>query len=164
MAIKSKTYKNNNDPLQIWHLMSALDRKDYSYYDNLNDDQKKEIQPYLLFRWGSTVQGNNDIAKYYTIAANSFVNENFWEIKDKKLQWLLCCTISPNIGKQKHYWLGASKKSSGSKLKKALIEAFPNKKEDEVDLMISLNKMEDFIEYFRGVGWEDEKLKELTKK
>lgn len=160
----AKNYKDYSDPLNIFTIMSAMDRKDYDYYNRLSEDQKKEIQPYLLFRWGSTVQGNNDIAKYYTIASNSFVNENFWEIKDKKLQWLLCCTISPNIGKQKHYWLGASKKNSGSKLKKALIESFPTKKKDEIDLMISINKEEDFIEHFKGMGWEDAKLKELLKK
>jgi len=111
----------------------------------------------------STVLGNNDISKYYNIAANSFVNENFWDISNnKEFAWLLLCTMSPGIGKQKHYWLGAAKKNS-NKLKNALLELLPNKKESDIDLILSLNSKDEIFDWMRSLGWEEKRLKELQK-
>jgi hypothetical protein len=155
------TKKQYNDSLAIWNEMSAFDKKDYNYYDRLTDDQKQKFSPYLLMRWGSTVEASVDIESFYTIAVNEYVNYNFWDLqKHKKLQWLSCCASSPNIGKQRHYWLGSNKKKSSS-LKKLLKEKLINIKEDEIDILISINSTEVIKEWLLQNGTESKILKTL---
>jgi len=159
-----KTKKDYNDPLSIWNEMIAVDKKDYDFYDRLNDDQKKQFSPYLMLRWGSTVEGNSDISKYYAVATNEFVNINFFDLsKHKKLQWLLCCCISPNAGKQKHYWLGAAKGKGSSALKNLVMEQLPTTKESDIDLMLVTQTKEEIIEWLRQCGMEEKILKPLAK-
>jgi hypothetical protein len=158
----TQTKKDYNDPLAIHNEMAAFDRKEYDYYDRLDDDQKKKFSPYLMMRWGSTVEGNNDIAKYYTVATNEFVNTNLWTIqKHKKLQWLTCCAVSPGLGKQKHYWLGAAKGKGTSALKNILLEQLPNTKESDIDLILDMKSKEEIKEWLRQCGIEEKTLKVL---
>jgi hypothetical protein len=113
-------------------------------------------------RCSSTVEGNSEISKYYTVATNEFANTNFWELsKHKKLQWLVCCLISPKIGKQRHYWLGASKQN-GSKLKNALLDLLPDKKTKDIDLILQLNSEEEILEWMKQLGLSDQELKVLN--
>jgi hypothetical protein len=158
----TKTKRDYNDPLSIWQEMAAFDRKDYTYYDRLTDDQKKEFSPYLMMRWGSTVDGNNDTSKYYALASNEYVNNNFWQLsKHPKLQWLLCCAVSPTCGKQKHYWIGSSKKESTNSLRKLLVEYLPNTKSDEIDLILKVNTRENIKDWLRCNGIEEKILNSL---
>jgi hypothetical protein len=160
MGTKSK--KDYNDPLAIHNEMAAFDRKEYDYYDRLTEDQKKQFSPYILMRWGSTVEGNNDISKYYAVAANEYVNTSLWSLsKHKKLQWLTCCTVSPGIGKQRHYWLGANKGKGSSALKNLLLELLPNEKESDIDLMLKVNTKEEIKEWLRQCGKPEKELKAL---
>lgn len=160
MGTKSK--RDWNDPLAIHNEMAAFDRKDYGYYDRLDDDQKKQFSPYILMRWGSTVEGNDDISKYYAVAVNEFVNGDFWSLnKHKKLQWLICCTASPGIGKQKHYWLGANKRESSNPFKKYLMEYYPNMKLDEIDLILKTHSIEELKDWLRRCGLDEKTLKQL---
>jgi hypothetical protein len=157
-----KSTTDYSSPTNIFKVLSAIDLKDYKYFDNLTEEQQKEISPYLLLRWNSTVHGNNDISKYYALSSNSFINENFWDYSNnKKFCWLLLCASSPGIGKQKHYWLGSAKGKNDSKLKKILLELLPNKKENDIDLMLKINSKEEIFEWLRSLGWDEQRLKEL---
>ena len=160
----TKTKKEYNDPLSIWQEMAALDRKDYSYYARLNDDQKKEFSPYLLMRWGSLVENNGDIAAYYAVAMNEYVNQNLWELaKHKELQWLCLCAVSPNVGKQKHGWLGAAKGKKTNTLKNKIMELLPNTKESDIDLLMKVHTTEEIKEWLKlQCGIEEKSLKLLA--
>lgn len=139
MSTKSK--KEYNDKIAIWNLMSALDRKDYDYYDRLTLEEQNKISPYLLMRWMVSVEGTGDIPSYYVVATHELSNLNLFNIsKHKKLCWLILCTISPKIGKQRHFWLGnsVSTKKKNTEIKERLCALLPNMKEEEIDLIIKL--------------------------
>ena len=53
-----KEYKNN-----IFDVIKQIDKKNYQYFDSLNEEQKKEIHPYTLARWMTTVAQPNDHKK-----------------------------------------------------------------------------------------------------
>jgi len=158
----TKPKPDYNDPLHISNEMAALDRKDYEYYDKLDDEQKKKFTPYLMLRWGSCVEGNQEAAQYYAVAMNEFANQNFWEInRHKKLQWMACCAASPGIGKQRHYWLGAAKKTSVDPLKKFIMEQFPSTKLSEIDLLIQQNSAEAILEWLQQHGLDNKMLTKI---
>ena len=92
----------------LFEAISAIDKKDYGYYDRLTEEQKKKFVPFMLIHWISCVKGNRDIQGYYLMStehhANKYLfNENIQ--KNPKLQWLMLCASSPGIGKQFHQWI-----------------------------------------------------------
>jgi hypothetical protein len=62
--------------LDIKRELKALDTKDYDFYDNLSDDEKKAFNPYILMRYASNVQGDVDIQEWFVEMINECINKN----------------------------------------------------------------------------------------
>ena len=153
---------DKSSPLYIGNEMAAYDRKDRDYYDKFTDEEKKQFSTYLMLRYGASVGGNKDLQAYYLMATNKFVNKHFFDLnKHTKLQWLMCTTVSPNMGNQFHYWLAAKKKEgkSTNKLRKVVAELYPNMKSDEMDMFMSMNTEKEIKEYCKELGWDDKRIK-----
>jgi hypothetical protein len=151
----------NNDPLYIGNEMAAFDRKDRAYYDKFTDEEKKKFSTYLMLRYGASVAGSGDLQAYYLMATNERVNKHFFDLgKHPKLQWLLCTSVSPDMGKQHHYWQAAKKKdSSNNKTVKFLTELFPTLKDDEIELLAEINDKRDIERMARELGHDDKTIK-----
>ena len=150
-----------NSPLYIGNEMAAFDRKDRKYYDKFTDEERKQFSTYLMLRYGASVQGSNDLQAYYLMATNERVNKNFFDLgKHPKLQWLLCTTVSPGMGKQNHYWQAAKKKEGGNnKAEKFLAELYPELKQDEIELLVAINDKRDISDLARKHGLDDKQVK-----
>lgn len=130
-----------SDKLQLNSILSALDAKDYDFYDRCTPEQQKQIAPFLLNRYVSIVKGNNDLATYYLLAGNQRVNTQYFELaKHPKLIWQLLCTVSPGMGKQFHQWIGHKKKSksTSNKVRKYVEQLHPTAKRDELDQLCAM--------------------------
>jgi len=150
----------NNDPLYIGNEMAAFDRKDCAYYDKFTDEERKKFSTYLMLRYGASVAGSTDFQSYYLMATNERVNKNFFDLnKHPKLQWLLCTTVSPNMGKQHHYWQGTKKKEGNNKAQKFLAKLYPTLKQDEIDLLATINDKRDIERLARDLGYDDKTIK-----
>ena len=153
---------DKSSPLYIGNEMAAFDRKDRDYYDKFTDEEKKQFSTYLMLRYGASVGGNKDLQAYYLMATNKYVNKHFFDLnKHTKLQWLMCTTVSPNMGNQFHYWLAAKKKEgkSTNKLRKVVASLYPNMKSDEMDMFMSMNTEKEIKEYCKELGWDDKRIK-----
>ena len=150
----------SGDPLYIGNEMAAYDRKDREYYDKFTDEQRKAFSTYLMLRYGASVGGGQDLQAYYLMATNERVNKNFFDLnKHPKLQWLSCTTVSPNMGKQFHYWQGTKKKEGNSKATKFLAKLFPTMKSDEIELLAKINDKRDIADMARNLGLDDKSIK-----
>jgi hypothetical protein len=139
--------------------MEMFDRKNRKFYDSLTDEEKKKFSPYLMIRWGSSVQGVEALQEYYLRSTNERLNKHFFTInKHPKLQWLCATTVSPGMGSHRHQWIAPKKKEPGaSGIKKQIAELFPALKDDEIDLMAKLNTKKDLDAYLRKLGQETKK-------
>ena len=96
------------------------------------------------------------------MATNKYVNKYFFDLnKHTKLQWLMCTAVSPNMGKQFHYWQAAKKKEgkSTNKIRKVVAELFPNMKSDEMDMFLEMNTQKEIKQYCKELGWDDKRIK-----
>jgi hypothetical protein len=151
-----------SDKLNINNEMAQLDRKNTLFYDELTDEERKKFSPYLMIRWGSSVEGSQDLQEFYVIATNERLNKHFFDIntaRHKKLQWLLATTVSPGMGNQYHQWIAPKKKTNDNKSIKFLRELYPHLKEDDLKLMSELNDKDDLKAYAKGLGWADKDIK-----
>ena len=152
----------SEDKLSIRSETAALDRKDRNFYDSLTDEEKKKFSPYLMLRYSASVEGSPDMQAYYLMVTNERVNKNFFDIstaQHKKFQWLMCTSVSPGLGTQKHYWLGTKKSNKDNKAIKFLTELYPHLKPDDIELLADLNSKDDLKNLAREHGWDDKRIK-----
>ena len=145
-----------SDKLNISNEMAQFDRKNRNFYDELTDEEKKKFSNYLMIRWGSSVQGSQDLQEFYVIATNERLNKHFFSInKHPKLQWLCATSVSPGMGIHRHTWIAPKKKEAGATgFKKQLAELFPNKKMDEIELLAAITTKKELDAYLKQLGRE----------
>jgi len=100
--------KFENQDLDLFQVLAALDKKDYGYFDKLSEAQQKKFVPYMMLHWMSAIKASSDLQTYYLRSvdyyANKFIfNENVQQ--HPKLVWLMLCASSPGLGKQFHQWI-----------------------------------------------------------
>ena len=147
------------DKLSINNEMSVFDRKDRGFYDSLTDEEKKKFSNFLMIRYGSAVQGSQDLQEFYLISCNERLNKHFFAInRHPKLQWLCATTVSPGMGTYRHQWIATKKKESGNNsIRKQLAELYPNMKQDEIELMSKINDKKDIDSYIKLLGQDTKK-------
>lgn len=100
--------KLEKQDLDLFEVLSALDKKDYGFYDRLTVEQQKKFVPHMMLKWMSAIKGSEGIQRYYVMATNEYANKYFYSEhiqKNPKLQWLMLCASSPGLGKQFHQYI-----------------------------------------------------------
>lgn len=152
-----------SDKLNIRNEMAAFDRKDREFYNSLTDEERKKFSTYLMLKWGSSVQGSFDLEAYYLRATNENLNVNFFDLnRHPKLQWLLCTTVSPGMGVQRHYFPKTSGRSSNPCLK-FLQQIRPADKPEDLELLVQLNDQRHFEDMARQYGWSEDEIRKFFK-
>jgi hypothetical protein len=149
------------DKLSINNEMAQLDTKNRAFYDELNEEERKKFSTYLMLRYAASVEGGPDIQEWYLRVTNERVNANFFDLgKHPKLQWLLCTTVSPDMGRQRHYWQASKKKEgSNSKALKFLTKLYPHLRTDELELLAELNDTKELKALAKTMGMSDSEIK-----
>ena len=141
--------------------MAQLDTKNRAFYDELNEEERKKFSTYLMLRYAASVEGGPDIQEWYLRVTNERINANFFDLgKHPKLQWLLCTTVSPAMGQQRHYWQASKKKEgSNSKALKFLTKLYPHLRTDELELLAELNDAKELKALAKTMGMSDSEIK-----
>lgn len=147
--------------LPVKDILAAVDMGARSVWDELSDEEKKQVNFWLLNRYASSVKGNREAQELAVFKTNEYYNKN-WNVlgtRHPKLQWQLLCA-SGNTGKiEFHQWIGFKQKgkanSSGIKL---LQRIYPNMKQDEVELLAGISTTKELKQLAEEHGIEDIKL------
>ena len=77
--------------LDIKRELSAVDLRNYEFYDKLTPEEKKEFSPYILMRYVSNVDGDRDLQEWFIERTNELVNKDHWTLSKnhKALLWKL---------------------------------------------------------------------------
>ncbi len=148
--------------LDIKRELRAVDQREYNFYDNLSDQEKKEFSPYILMRYVANVQLNEpDIQEWYLERTNEFVNKNHWTLSKnhKALLWKLFASCGTGINCY-HPYLKASSKEKAVKIEKLLLELYPAMKLDDIKLMAKMMTKEDKTELFDKMGFDKKQRKD----
>jgi hypothetical protein len=148
--------------------MSALDRRDYAWYQGLTATEKKSLSMWVLMRYASSVESNVwDINAHYLTMMNDVVNVHYNTLrKHPELQWRLmqvCALGTP----QSHSWIKPGKQigqfKSNAKMAEFYLALYPHLSDDEVDLALSMMSDEDKKQMLLEAGIENKKIKDYLK-
>lgn len=147
--------------LDIKRELKAVDTKDYQFYENLTDEERKVFSPYILMRYTSNVQGDREIQEWFLEMTNEFVNKNHWDLSKnhKALLWKLFAATGAGVPCY-HPYLAAGKKEKANKIEKLLCELYPAMKLGDIKLMASMMSKADKEELFDKMGFDKKQRKE----
>ena len=148
--------------LDIKRELKAVDQKNYNFYANLTDEEKKAFSPYVLMRYVSNVQGQDrDIQEWFVEMTNDYVNINHWTLSKnhKQLLWQLFASVGAGM-ECYHPYLAAGKKQKVNKIEKLLAELHPIMKISEIKLLASMMDKKDCEELFDKMGFDKKQRKE----
>lgn len=127
--------------LPVKDVLAAIDMGATSVWDELSDEEKKQVNFWLLNRYVSSVKGDREKQELAVFKTNEYYNKNWNELgtRHPKLQWQLLCQAG-NTGKiEYHQWIGFKKKTGNNNAVKLLQQIYPNMKQDEVELLAGLS-------------------------
>lgn len=150
-----------SEKIELKEKLSAVDQNIRELWDAMDADQQKALKSefFILNRYISNVQGQKrEIQEHFVLAVNEYFNKH-WNLLQKhpKLMWLLLCMCSYDGNKVFfHQWLGNKKKTGNdSKKIKFLLEIYPNKKMDEVELLSSIITDKELKDLARTHGMDE---------
>lgn len=147
--------------LDIKRELGAVDQKNYNFYENLTDEERKAFSPYILMRYTASVQGDRDIQEWFVEMTNEMVNKNHWDLsKDHKaLLWKLFAATGAGVNCY-HPYLAAGKKEKANKIEKLLAQLYPAMKMADIKLMAKMMDKKDITELFDKMGFDKKQRKE----
>jgi hypothetical protein len=147
--------------LDIKRELNAVDSRNYDFYENLTDEEKKAFSPYILMRYTANVQGDQSLQEWFLERTNEYVNKSHWELSKnhKPLLWKLFAATG--IGSNMyHPYLAAGKKGKANKIEKLLAEIYPAWKLDDIKTLASMMTKKDVEELFDKMGFDKKQRKE----
>ena len=146
--------------LPLKDILAAVDMGAKEIWDQLSDDEKKQVSFYLLNRYVSSVKGSRDKQELAVFKTNEYYNKQFFVLqKHKKLLWQLLCLAGNTKNIQYHEWIGHKRKSGdNTKIAKLLRTLYPNKKEDEIELLTKISNKKEIIQLAKDNGIDEIKL------
>lgn len=144
-------------------MLNAIDNNDLEFYNNLNEDQKKEFSPWVAMRFASSAAGGNVVSSFYLMMVNELVNKNFNDLyKYPALQWklLACCGAGQKIY---HPWIKPPKGVKKNKLESLISKTYPGANYDEIQMMLELNTDAELKQLAKEMGYDDKEIKDLFK-
>ncbi len=140
-------------------IIPAVDLGLMDLWDAVEDEGRKEIAKDLwnLNRYISSVKGNYDKEALAIVKVNEYYNKNYNVIQSehKKLLWLTLCVAGRTGKKEFHPWIKLERKAdSKSKVVKLLMQIYPDKKLDEVELIARISTKKEITELAKQHGYE----------
>lgn len=156
-----------SEKIELKDKLAAVDMNYKGLWDELDEDQRKSLKSefFILNRYISNVSSTNrDLQEHYVLTTNEYFNKH-WNVLQKhpKLMWQLLCMCGHESRQIFfHQWLGFKKaKGSKNKVIKFLLEIYPTRKIDEVELLSSLMTPAEVKKLAQSYGYSDKDIAKL---
>lgn len=143
--------------LDIFEVLGQLNNKNTTYYQQLEPEIQKQIQPLVVNRW---MTGTSDDAQVYI--DNEVVNPYIFSLSHhKNLLWKLMCAA--NSGRSQRYqWIKHSSQGTTSLAVQAIQQYFNYNSSDATQALTVLTKKE-VIQIADDLGWQSDQIAALDK-
>jgi len=136
--------------LDLKAMLSAVDRRDKEWYNNLSDDDKKLFAPFIAMRYISNVKGDVFFQEHYLEMTNELVNKHHWTLSKnhKGLLWKLMA-MTGAYENFFHQYIAAPKKQTKNKFTQFLLDKNPTMKFEDAELLSSVMSKKEQTEYVK---------------
>lgn len=157
-----------SDKLELKEKLAAVDMNCKELWDELDDDNRKSLKQefFILNRYISNVNSSKrELQEHFVLTVNEYFNKHWNTLqKHPKLLWQLLCMCSHESRQVFfHQYIGFKKKdgNSNNKIQKFLLEVFPERKLDEIELLASITTKAEVKELARKYGYDEEQIAKM---
>lgn len=154
-----------SDKLSLKQILGCVDHNVKAAWKEFTEEEKKSVGFWLLNRYVSAVKGNRNKQEQAVLLTNEYYNKHFSTIGvgkengHQELMWQLLCLCGSTGELEFHPYIGLKKKAgSNSKAVKLLAEIYPNKKMDEIEMLVDLHTKKQIQQLAEEHGFEKVKL------
>lgn len=150
---------NPAQPLDIFRVLDALNRRDIEFYSKLTEEEQKAFQPFLVMRWMS---GTSDARQVYFI--NHFANPYVFALPNhKELLWYLLVVASSGRS-QRYVWNKLPARASSPKplSAKVVAQVFKYSMNDASEAVHVLSK-NDILDMATDLGMQSDEISKIKK-
>lgn len=140
---------------RLWQILGAIDLKEKDTWDDLTEEERKDVVFWTLNRWVSSVKGNYEVQSDAVLNTNYFYNKNWNDLgtKHPKLQWQLLCLVNETNKPRNHVWIKLETKANSSdKVVKFLSSLYPDMKIDEVEVLARISTKQEIKQLAKDHG------------
>lgn len=144
-----------SDNLNIFDVLSQINKKNFHYLESLPDDVRKQFSPYVVHQWLTCT----DSSEQYTLLAH-FVNDKVLELSNHpNLLFKLYCATS--CGTYTRYnWIYKKKESS---LPITVIAEYLKCSKRVAKMHLPGYEKADIVKMAKKLGYQDAEIKSLLK-
>jgi hypothetical protein len=155
-----------SDKVELKEKLAAVDLGARELWDELDDANKKALKSelFILNRYVSSAKGQKrEIQEHFVLSVNEYFNKHWSTLqKHPKLLWQLLCMCSHESRTVFfHEWIGFKKKKGDTKRLKFLLQVYPSRKQDELEMLAELMDLKEFKELAKDLGYSDKEIKDL---
>lgn len=144
-------------------LLPALDRRDFSLWRKLTEEERAGFADIVALRYMSCVSDTNPFCEYYIEAANEFGNQHLWNSHIRNhpgLKYLMLACVG--VGeKTNHQWIKGPSRPKNDKVREMLKAFYPTANREEINMMLEMNTDEELLEMAEMMGYQADQIKQL---
>lgn len=145
------------EKIDIFQVLDHCSKKNVSFYENLPDDKKKAIAPFVIQRWLTGTSNGQQI-----FLLNEIVNPFVFALqKHKMLVWYLMTCCMP--GKPQKYFWNKTKSTTTRPETLAIICEYFNYSRKHGEEALPIIKYEDVILYAESLGKQRDVIVKINK-
>lgn len=144
--------------LDIFRVLKAADIKNTNFYSDLEEEEKKQLQPFLIMRWLT-----GTFSKQQVFMINEVLNPYVFSLyQHKELLWKLStiCTSGKN---QRYVWNKIETKTIEYPVSVQIIQEFTGYNSKDAVQVLKLFEPIDIIEMAEELGWQEEEINKSRK-
>lgn len=155
-----------SEKIELKEKLAAVDLGARSMWDEMTADQQKSLKSefFILNRYVSSAKGQSrEMQEHFVLTVNEYFNKH-WNLLQKhpKLLWQLLCMCSHESKKIVfHEWIGFKKKKGDTKKVKVLLDIYPNRKQDELEMLAELMTKKEFQELADQHGYTEKEIAKI---
>lgn len=150
----------------IFEALTAMDKKDYTWFNKQTEEAKKAFAAPVFLRWASAIEQDGLAGAYTLIAINKNLNIGFWDIlnQDPELVYILAASCGTKLNK-KHCWIKSnSLNNSNNKFYEILSKIYPTANDVELKILVSqFNNKKEVKEFLEDAGILQENISSILK-
>lgn len=157
-----------NNKVELKEKLAAVDMNCKELWDEIDDENRKALKQefFILNRYISNVSSSKqDLQEHFVLTVNEYFNKHWNTLhKHPKLMWQLLCMCSHESRQVFfHQYIGFKKKdgSSNNKIEKFLLEVYPEKKLDEIELLVKITTKTEAKELARKYGYDEAQIAKM---
>lgn len=144
--------------INIFEVLGKISTKQCTFYQQMTEEQRKEVVPFVLMRW---LTGTSD--RRQIVFLNEFANPYVFSLADHKpllVKLLMACTSGKG---QRYKWIPNKRTSHKRPISVQVIQDYFKYSSSEASEAVKLLNGQDVIDYAGQLGYQKDVLTKIKK-